>query len=95
MIMYGDHDYGSGDYEQWMSTVTGHYHHSDCDDDLEARLLTILKILKYNFSSIYFCPGWGTTSSGGSTSNVLLEVDVQVKFFFPLFFFKLKKKNIG
>ena len=23
--------------------------------------------------------GWGTTSSGGSTSNVLLEVDVKVK----------------
>merc|ERR1719347_2286651 len=37
-------EYGSGDYDQWMSTVTG----------------------------------WGTTSSGGSTSNVLLEVDVQV-----------------
>jgi len=37
-------EYGSGDYDQWMSTVTG----------------------------------WGTTSSGGSTSNVLLEVDVKV-----------------
>merc|ERR1712013_235083 len=35
---------GAGDYDQWMSTVTG----------------------------------WGTTSSGGSTSNVLLEVDVKV-----------------
>merc|ERR1712192_248299 len=35
---------GSGDYDQWMSTVTG----------------------------------WGTTSSGGSVSNVLLEVDVKV-----------------
>merc|ERR1719447_2385570 len=37
-------EYTAGDYDQWMSTVTG----------------------------------WGTTSSGGSTSNVLLEVDVQV-----------------
>merc|ERR1719351_417846 len=35
---------GAGDYDQWMSTVTG----------------------------------WGTTSSGGSTSNVLPEVDVKV-----------------
>ena len=26
--------------------------------------------------------GWGTTSSGGSTSNVLLEVDVKVKLQF-------------
>lgn len=37
-------EYTAGDYDQWMSTVTG----------------------------------WGTTSSGGPTSNVLLEVDVQV-----------------
>merc|ERR1711931_593746 len=37
-------EYTAGDYDQWMSTVTG----------------------------------WGTTSSGGSTSNLLLEVDVQV-----------------
>jgi trypsin len=37
-------EYTAGDYDQWMSTVTG----------------------------------WGTTSSGGSTSSVLLEVDVQV-----------------
>merc|ERR1712223_1872997 len=37
-------EYTAGDYDQWMSTVTG----------------------------------WGTTSSGGSTSNVLLEVDVKV-----------------
>merc|ERR1712183_366659 len=36
-------EYTAGDYDQWMSTVTG----------------------------------WGTTSSGGPTSNVLLEVDVQ------------------
>jgi len=37
-------EYTAGDYDQWMSTVTG----------------------------------WGTTSSGGSTSSTLLEVDVQV-----------------
>lgn len=37
-------EYTAGDYDQWMSTVTG----------------------------------WGTTSSGGSTSNFLQEVDVQV-----------------
>merc|ERR1712110_395376 len=37
-------DAAAGDYDQWMSTVTG----------------------------------WGTTSSGGSVSNVLLEVDVKV-----------------
>merc|ERR1712088_431569 len=37
-------EYTAGDYDQWMSTVTG----------------------------------WGTTSSGGPTSNVLLEVDVKV-----------------
>merc|ERR1712212_1254604 len=37
-------EYTAGDYDQWMSTVTG----------------------------------WGTTSSGGATSNILLEVDVQV-----------------
>merc|ERR1719234_1369903 len=37
-------EYGAGDYDQWMSTVTG----------------------------------WGTTQSGGSVSNVLLEVDVKV-----------------
>merc|ERR1711953_1434 len=36
-------DAAAGDYDQWMSTVTG----------------------------------WGTTSSGGSVSNVLLEVDVR------------------
>ena len=40
-------------------------------------LTMIMIIMKIKKSS-----GWGTTSSGGSTSNVLLEVDVKVKLQF-------------
>ena len=41
-------------------------------------LLTMIMIIM----TIKKSSGWGTTSSGGSTSNVLLEVDVKVKFQF-------------
>ena len=41
-------------------------------------LLTVIMIIM----TIKKSSGWGTTSSGGSTSNVLLEVDVKVKFQF-------------
>ena len=46
---------------------------------MSSRTLTVILIFD-NFQASLFCPGWGTTSSGGSTSNVLLEVDVQVNF---------------
>ena len=41
-------------------------------------LLTMIMIIM----TIKKSSGWGTTSSGGSTSNVLLEVDVKVKLQF-------------
>ena len=88
-------DAAAGDYDQWMSTVTGqddddynadHYDDHvntayDCEDAADDETSTGRRMSNkrdFHFKLV----GWGTTSSGGSVSNVLLEVDVKVEFFF-------------
>ena len=54
------------------------------EDKLKSMISRILKgfadLCEFSFDTFLPHSGWGTTSSGGSVSNVLREVDVQVDF---------------
>ena len=55
--------------------------------DLSRILRGFTDLCEFSFDTFLPHSGWGTTSSGGSVSNVLREVDVQVDF--PLFLWAL------
>ena len=70
---------GAGDYDQWMSTVTGPVFIFFVGDRIQDGVVDNDNDYHDDKKK---SSGWGTTSSGGSTSNVLLEVDVKVKLQF-------------